>query len=240
MISGIEYFKSIYSTLPNWVEIMDKYNPEMLTKYTEFRAVAFRDSEVLSAIEKDELIAALNAGRLYKRSMLLHMEGAQKKGSHLENCVEYMLVASYYNKKEALECGLLAIKQFIENDKNIKLNLKDNYEHLLDVLIQIKEWMDEYGYDSYFVNYVLEGLNNAIELRELVFQQGVVSTNKKYLAYVGMFITELDGSNAYEAIHLALKNGVSEAELAELGYIIIFTAGIPTWFELSDYLGKGE
>ena len=30
--------------------------------------------------------------------------------------------------------------------------------------------------------------------------------------------------------------GVSEAELAEVGYLCILTAGIPSWFELSDHL----
>lgn len=53
MQSGIEYFKSIYTDLPQWVEIMHKYSPEMLTLILcFFRAEGFRDSEVLSALER--------------------------------------------------------------------------------------------------------------------------------------------------------------------------------------------
>ncbi len=236
MLSGIEYFKSIYTKLPQWVEVMHRYSPEMLTQYTNFRAVAFGDAE-LSAIEKDELIASLNAGRLYKRSMMLHTNGAQNKGSKLEDLVEYMLVAAYYNKKEALECGLFAIRQFIETEyPKAKLEIKSDYINLLDVVNQIYDWMKEFKYKTEFIKKVIDGLEDKKEFRDLVFNEGEVSSKRKYLAYAGMFITELDGSNALEAINMAKKNGVTDAELADMGYTIIFTAGIPSWFELSDYL----
>lgn len=233
MLSGIEYFKKMYTNVPNWVQVMHDYSPEMLTQYTQFRAEAFK-SGVVSDIEKDELIAAVNAGRLYPRSMNLHTAGAQNKGSKLEHLIEYFLVSAYYNRKEALIVALQAIKQFLEQDGKTVSEIKTEYNSLLDVLYQINEWTE--GYQQDFLNQVIDGLKNKKELRDLVFEEGQVSSKRKYLAYVGMFITELDGGNAIEAFNLAKANGVTDEELAELGYVIIFTSGIPSWFEMSDNL----
>lgn len=235
MKSGIDYFKSIYTELPKWVEIMHKYSPEMLNLYTEFRAEAFKDS-VISALEKDELIACFNAGRLYKRSMILHTEGAINKGSKLEDAVEYMLISAYYNRKEALYCGLFALKRYIERAREVELEIKNDYSNLKEIVLQINSWMKEYEYDNSFITKVIEGLDEGKELRNLVFEEGNVSSKRKYLAYAGMFITELDGSNAKEAVDMAKNNGVTDNELAEMGYVILFTSGIPSWFEISDHL----
>lgn len=233
MLSGIEYFRKMYKDVPNWVQVMHDYNPDMLTLYTQFRAEAFK-SNVLSDVEKDELIAAVNAGRLYRRSMCLHTAGAQNKGSRVEHLIEYFLIAAYYNGKEAHECSLFALKEYLERRDNLSLTIPNQFESLLDVLLLIQQWTKEY--DQTFLEKVIDGVQKGIELRKLVFETGLVSSQRKYLAYVGMFITELDGSNAKEAFAMARKNGVTDAELADLGYVIIFTSGIPSWFEMSDNL----
>ena len=66
MSEALEYFKKVYKDVPAWVQIMHDYNPNMLEYYTNIRSEAFK-SAVLSDVEKDELIAAFNAGRLYDR-----------------------------------------------------------------------------------------------------------------------------------------------------------------------------
>lgn len=45
--------------------------------------------------------------------MILHTQGAINKGSKLEDSVEYMLIAAYYNRKEGLECGLFGLREYI-------------------------------------------------------------------------------------------------------------------------------
>lgn len=233
MVQGLDYFKKMYSDVPNWVQVMHDYNPEMLTRYTEFRAEAFKES-VLTAIEKDELISALNAGRLYSRSMMLHSAGAHIKGGKLEDAIEYFLVAGHYNGIEALETSLRAIRQYLKEDGKEIPKCREEYRSISEIIEDLLTWTE--GYDQTFLKMVKEGLDNQESYESLVFKDGRIKSSRKYLAYVGMFITELDGPNSIEAFKFARENGVTDAELAELGYIIIFTSGIPSWFEMSDSL----
>lgn len=237
MLQGIEYFKKMYSDVPTWVQVMHDYSPEMLTQYTQFRAEAFKDG-VISALEKDELISAVNAGRLYARSMMLHSAGAQIKGGKVEDAIEYFLVAGHYGGVEALKISMRAVKQYLENDGKEVSPIKDEYRSILEFVDHLLEWTE--GYDQSFLLKVKDGLEEGQRFENLVFEEANVSASRKYLAYVGMFITELDGPNSVEAFKLAREYGVEDAEFAELGYVIIFTSGIPSWFEMSDNLEVKE
>ncbi|WP_342599191.1 hypothetical protein MHB48_17685 [Psychrobacillus sp. FSL H8-0483] len=44
------------------------------------------------------------------------------------------------------------------------------------------------------------------------------------------------GADAVSWIEKARAVGATEADLADVGYICILTAGIPSWFEISDSL----
>lgn len=227
MSEALEYFKKVYKNVPGWVQIMHDYNPKMLEYYTNIRSEAFK-SAVLSDKEKDELIAAFNAGRLYDRSMVYHTQAALNKGSKLEDLVEYFLVAYVYKGRPALERSLFAVAQYINDRDGKDLKPADGYNNLQEVVEQLKEWTCAPILDK-----VLENIEDP---EEVIMSAGAVSESRKYLALVGMYITELDGPGAKPHVDNARKHGVTEEELADLGYIIILTAGIPSWFELSDHL----
>ncbi len=227
MSEALEYFRKVYKDVPAWVQIMHDYNPKMLEYYTNIRSEAFK-SDVLSDIEKDELIAAFNAGRLYDRSMVYHTQAALNKGSKLEDLVEYFLVAYVYKGKEALEHSLLAVAQYINDKDGKNLEPAASYETLEDVVNQLKEWTGAPILDKVLAN--LE------DPEAVIMAAGSVSESRKYLALVGMYITELDGKGAGPHVENARQHGVTEEELADLGYVIILTSGIPSWFELSDHL----
>ena len=227
MSEALEYFKKVYKDVPAWVQIMHDYNPKMLEYYTNIRSEAFQ-SAVLSDIEKAELIAAFNAGRLYDRSMVYHTQAALNKGSKLDDLVEYFLVAYVYKGKEALEHSLLAVAQYINDKDGKNLEPAANYETLEEVVNQLKEWTGAPILDNVLAN--LE------DPKAVIMAAGTVSESRKYLALVGMYITELDGKGAGPHVENARKHGVTEEELADLGYVIILTSGIPSWFELSDHL----
>lgn len=229
MSEALEYFKKVYKDVPAWVQIMHDYNPNMLEYYTNIRSEAFK-SAVLSDVEKDELIAAFNAGRLYDRSMVYHTQAALNKGSKLEDLVEYFLVAYVYKGQAALEHALKAVAQYINDKEDDNKQPKTAYASLEEIIEQLKEWTGAPILDK-----VLAHIDDP---KEVIMSAGSVSESRKYLAMVGMYITELDGLGAAPHITNARTHGVTEEELADLGSIIILTAGIPSWFELSDHLYK--
>ena len=78
--------------------------------------------------------------------------------------------------------------------------------------------------------------NDPQEIEEKLLGDGHVSTRMKHLNMVGNYITQLRGAEAVVWMDKAREVGASEADLADVGYICILTAGIPSWFEISDSL----
>ncbi|ETI65866.1 carboxymuconolactone decarboxylase family protein [Neobacillus vireti] len=234
MTKGLTYFKEVYDTVPDWVQKMHDYNPMMLDTYTAIRGEAFSDG-ALSRKEKDVLIASMNAARLYPRSMLYHTKGAIDHGLTLPELVEYFLVAYLYNAA-ALKTSLEAFSYALQL-KGVDVEQLSTSPETIEEIIQVfVKWMGDE--DTRFIEETLEviksGKKAAIE--EKVLGEGKVSTRLKYLNMVGNYIVELRGKEAVAWIEKARRAGVSEADLADLGSICILTAGIPTWFELSDSL----
>ncbi|UUX35092.1 carboxymuconolactone decarboxylase family protein [Fundicoccus culcitae] len=232
-MSAIDYFKEVYGQVPNWVQVMHDYNPKMLEYYTQFRSEAFK-TDVLTDVEKDVLIAAVNAGKLYDRTMVAHTEAGTIKGLTFEELVEYFLVSYVYGGFKSLEISLKAIAAHLQLADGIKFEIKPTYQSVEEILEEIIKQTPTKNHS--FLQKVLNGLNEGELVRDLIFEKGFVTKEKKYVAYVGMYITEMRGKDAEQAIVEAKANGVTDAELVDLGFVIIFTAGIPTWFELSDHL----
>lgn len=238
MSKGLDYFKSVYKDVPAWVQIMNDYDSTMLDAYTEIRGQAFK-TNYLKDYEKDEIIAAVNAGRLYERSMTLHTIAGINKGSKLTDFVEYFLVSYVYYGLDSLVLSLKAVQHYLKEVNKVDVEIQE-YDNIVEVINDLIVWL---GDDADFLIKVREQLmtsTNADQTREILMQSGYVSKERKQLCLVGMFLTELDGEGAEEEIVKARAMNVSEAEMADLGYIIILTAGIPSWFELSDHLEKKE
>jgi len=58
----------------------------------------------------------------------------------------------------------------------------------------------------------------------------------KFILMTGIYTTTLQNKETDDWAKKSRDVGVVEAELAELGYICLLTAGIPSWFEMSDAL----
>lgn len=235
MSKGLDYFKKVYDVVPGWVQKMHDYSPEMLNYYTGLRGEAFSEG-ALSKKEKDVLVASMNAARLYPRSMVYHTKGAIDNGASIPELVEYFLVAYLYKGKEALRISLEAIYYACEL-KGIAAQKTEGDVHTLeDILAQIMKWMsnEESTFIEEIISIVKSGDLQAIE--EKILNEGKVSSRLKHLNMVGNYIAELRGKEAVTWIEKARLAGASEADLADLGYICILTAGIPAWFEISDSL----
>lgn len=239
MADGLAYFKQVYGDIPDWVNKMHTYSPEMLDYYTDFRGEAFKGN-ALSKKEKDQFIASANAGRLYNRSMMYHTKAAVGNGSTVEELAEYFLVAYLYKGVDALRLGLEAIAYAAE------LTGQENHAALAtegDSVAELLEGVIAYlpagsrSFSKDVLELVKENAGHD-RLEEKILSEGFIASPKKHLNMVAQYITELDGKGAAPWMQKAREKGATEAELADVGYVCILTAGIPAWFEISDSLLK--
>ncbi|PWA08028.1 carboxymuconolactone decarboxylase family protein [Pueribacillus theae] len=235
MSKGLAYFKEVYDTVPGWVQKMHDHSPRMLDTYTDIRGEAFSHA-MLSRKEKDVLVASMNAARLYARSMVYHTKGAIDNGLTIPELAEYFLVAYLYNGTASLKTSLEAFAYALQL-KGVEVGKQAKEpETVKDVIETIVKWMGDE--DSSFIVETLElvKLGNQQAIEDKILSDGKVSTRLKHLTMIGNYIVELRGRDAVPWIEKARKVGVSEADLADLGFVCILTAGIPAWFELSDSL----
>ena len=233
MSEALEYFRKVYDIVPGWVQKMHDYSPEVLDTYTGIRGEIMQDG-ALSRKEKDVLIAGMNAARLYARSMVYHTKGAVDFGSSVPEIVEYFLTAYLYKGVPALQTAVEAVRYALELNGTTVPEAEG--KEAAEILREIIGWLD--GEDTTYLEDVLSlvesGDQDAVERKLL--DSGLVPDRLKLLNMVGNHIVELDGKGAVPWMELARQAGASEAELADVGYICILTAGIPAWFELSDSL----
>ncbi|MEN1967833.1 carboxymuconolactone decarboxylase family protein [Lentibacillus sp. N15] len=235
MSNGLAYFKEVYDEVPRWVQKMHDYSPNVLDHYTNIRSEVMQDS-ALTRKEKDTLIASMNAARLYSRSMLYHTKGAIDHGLTVPELVEYFMVAYLYKGIPALHMSLDAISYALEL-KGVSVAKGDTELKTLKAVLEtiIGLLRDE---DTSFLEKLLDmaKMGDSKKIEKQILMDGQVSSKQKYINMVGNYITELRGKDAVHWIDKARLIGVTEAELADTGYICILTAGIPAWFEISDSL----
>lgn len=231
MLKGLAYFKEVYDTVPGWVQKMHDYSPEVLNFYTALRSEIMKDGALVRK-EKDILLASMNAARNYERSMVYHTKGAIDFGATLEELVEYFLV-SYLYSEDALKKAAVAL-QYAQSIQEIIVELSDETKSALEYLKLFQSWLPDH---STYIDEVIATIgDNKAALEAKILEDGFVSSKMKHLAMVGNFTAELDGKGAASWIERARQAGASEAELADVGYICVLTAGIPAWFEISDLL----
>jgi alkylhydroperoxidase/carboxymuconolactone decarboxylase family protein YurZ len=235
MSKGLEYFKEVYDVVPDWVQKMHDYSPNALDHYTSLRGDIMLDG-ALSRKEKDILLVGMNAARLYARSMVYHTKGAIDFGAAIPELVEYLLVAYLYKGTDSIKTALKSL-EYALSLKGIEVKPfekeTDSVEELIQVMI---DWMGDE--DTTFIKEVQSIISSGDEnkLFEKLLSDGVVSTTMKHLLLVGIYITELQGEEAAPKIKAAREHGATEAQLADVGFICMLTAGIPAWFEMSDSL----
>ena len=235
MADGLDYFKQVYGTVPTWIRTMHAHNPNMLTHYTALRSEAFA-AAALSGRDKDELVMAVNMARLYAPSMLNHVKGAVAGGMGIAHAIEYALVAYIYRGEAALLLSLEAIAAVLVLQGQVVPTALRTATTVSEALAACSEvtTAEHRAYLAMVTPLVVNQQHG--ELVSAVFKPGVVGTNMKLLAMLGNHIVGLKGQQAHGWLQQARQAGVSDAELADLGFVCLLTAGIPAWFELCDLL----
>lgn len=239
MSKALDYFKEVYDEVPGWVQKMHDYSPAVLDTYTGIRGEIMQDGS-LSRKEKDALIASMNAARLYSRSMLFHTKGAIDFGYTVPELAEFFLTSYLYKGDRALTMALEAISYALELQGKPIVQPDPAPEQAADSLKTIIDWLD--GEDTSYLKETLAVIHsgNPEEIEAKILGDGLLSSRLKQLNMAGNFIVELNGKGAAPWMEKARTAGASEADLADIGYICILTAGIPAWFELSDSLKTTE
>lgn len=239
MSKALDYFKEVYDVVPGWVQKMHDYSPAVLDTYTGIRGEIMQDG-ALSRKEKDALIASMNAARLYSRSMLFHTKGAIDFGYTVPELAEFFLTSYLYKGDKALALSLEAISYAFELQGEKVAQPTQVPERAEDSLKIIIDWLD--GEDTAYLEETLAliAAGNQEDVQAQILGDGLISSRLKHLNMAGNFIVELNGKGAAPWMDKARTAGASEADLADIGYICILTAGIPAWFELSDSLKTTE
>ncbi len=235
MASGLEYFKKVYDIVPGWVQKMHDYNPAMLDHYTALRGAAMAEG-VLSVKEKDILLVGINSARHYARSMVYHTKGAIDGGASLGELAEYLLVAYNYGGERALQIGLQSFEYALE----LTGTQAEKISHDATA-IDIVRYYSHFTYTSESKKYYEQLLSlfvtgNENALTDKLLASNVVDEQMKYILMTGIYTTALKNTETDYWTKKAREKGVDEPCLAELGYICLLTAGIPSWFEISDAL----
>lgn len=235
MSTGLEYFKKVYDVIPGWVQKMHDYNPEMLQHYTALRGAAMSDG-ALSVKEKDILLVGMNAARLYARSMVYHTKGSIDGGASLQELAEYLLVSYNYGGEKALQIGLQSFEYALELTKTDA----NKIPHGTDAS-GIARFYGQFAQGDLSKAY-FEQLANLFDgtdvnaLKNKLLETNSVTTQMKHILMTGIYTTTLNNKETNTWAQKAREVGVQEAQLAELGYACLLTAGIPAWFEISDTL----
>lgn len=235
MSKALDYFKEVYDTVPGWVQKMHDYSPAVLDTYTGIRGEIMQDG-ALSRKEKDALIASMNAARVYKRSMIFHTKGAIDFGYSVPELAEFFLTAYLYKGDPALKLSLDAVAYALELKGKTVTAPANTDASAVSSLQTIIGWLE--GENTSYLEDVLALIRagDQSQLEDKILADGLVSSRLKHLNMAGNFIVELNGEGAAPWMERARAAGASEADLADIGYICILTAGIPAWFELSDSL----
>ncbi len=235
MATGLDYFKKVYDVIPGWVQKMHDYNPAMLDHYTALRGAAMAEG-VLSVKEKDILLVGINSARHYARSMVYHTKGAIDGGATLEELAEYLLVAYNYGGEKALQIGLQSFEYALElsGTPTEKISHDATAIEIIRYYAQFASSDDRKDYYEQLIILFMDDNENA--LTEKLLASNVVDEQMKYILMTGIYTTMLQNAETDYWANKAREKGVEEPQLAELGYICLLTAGIPSWFEISDAL----
>lgn len=235
MATGLEYFKKVYDVVPGWVQKMHDYNPAMLDHYTALRGAAMADG-VLSVKEKDILLVGMNSARHYARSMVYHTKGAIDGGASLGELAEYLLVAYNYGGEKALQIGLQSFEYALEltGTEAEKISHDVTATDIVRYYAHFASTDESKEYYEQLISLFVTGDENALSFKLL--ESNVVDEQMKYILMTGIYTTVLKNAETDYWAKKAREKGVDEPRLAELGYICLLTAGIPSWFEISDAL----
>ncbi|MGF6952827.1 alkylhydroperoxidase/carboxymuconolactone decarboxylase family protein YurZ [Neobacillus sp. B4I6] len=241
--NGLEFFERVYGQVPDWVAKMHHFAPKALEYYTKLRGEILVDG-ALSKKEKELILVGINAARRYERSMIYHTKGAIDSGASIEEVADVLATCIISRGIPAWFTGVKAIEYAVSyvgkeefnaappgDEESFFASLADyNSYYEKEVGGELPNWVKVL---NQFNPSVLERYT---DLRRTVLKDNVVSRKLKELVLVGINVAEMYPRGIELHVQGAKKYGATEAEIADVSLVALLTAGIPAWFEGSDYL----
>ncbi|MGM8215845.1 carboxymuconolactone decarboxylase family protein [Bacillaceae bacterium W0354] len=238
----LEYFKKVYDKVPDWVQTMHDYVPSALEYYTKLRNEIMVDG-ALSKKEKELILVGVNAARRYEKSMIFHTKGAVDSGATIEELVETLTPCILIRGIPAWLEGVKALdyaRGYMErhSDKDKVETPVDHFESVEDAVNYFKD--EAGGVELDWVKQLKEEADYALlhygQLRSGILKDGHLSRKMKELILVGINVSERYPKGVEIHVNGAKKFGATNQELAEVALVGLLTAGIPAWFEITDFI----
>ncbi len=241
MTNPIDFFKEVYGAVPDWVEKMNKYSSNSLQHYFNLRNNILVEGH-LSRKEKELILVGINAARRYERSMIYHTKGALDAGATVVELSEILTTCIISRGIPAWLEGMKAI-QYAEaylqksSDQSVGNNAVVELQNAEDALVYYQEAMGAVPKWANLLNtYEPNVLVAYSNLRKEVLRDGSLSRKTKELLLIGINVSERYKEGTRIHVEGARKLGATDEEIAEVTLTALLTAGIPAWFEGSDFL----
>ncbi|HEY8450382.1 MAG TPA: carboxymuconolactone decarboxylase family protein [Bacillota bacterium] len=247
----LQAFAGIYGEVPGWVRALAAASPAALEGYYDLRSASLPDG-ALPRRYKELILVAINAGRRYEPSMLMHTRGAVQAGAGVAEIIEILLPCILSRGIPAWFTGMKAVELAAEltgeqgaarpgsagGDGGTADSASfDAAAYFRADLGSVPAWAE-----------ALQAASPAAAqayaaLRAVILRDGVLPRWLKELALAGINAAERYPEGFELHARTALRLGATRAQLAETLLVAVLTAGIPAWFtgaSLLQELGSGE
>ncbi|WP_028551151.1 carboxymuconolactone decarboxylase family protein [Paenibacillus sp. UNC451MF] len=240
----LKYYEEVYGKVPEWVDMLYHFSPKAMEHYTLLRNEILVDG-ALPRKEKELILVGVNAARRYERSMIYHTQGAVDAGANLEEIADVVAACIISRGIPAWFTGMKAI-QFAAEYLGIEGTEVKEYNGELPSITSLEDAYAYYEKESGLTPswaQLLEKANPSAmvgytNLRNVVLRDHVVSRKLKELVLIGVNLAERYPEGVQVHVNGAKKWGATDAEIAEVSLVCVLTAGIPSWFEISEFLQK--
>jgi alkylhydroperoxidase/carboxymuconolactone decarboxylase family protein YurZ len=241
---ALAFFERVYGEVPEWVRTMHEQRPEALSDYLTLRRTVM-EKGALSRKEKEWILVGVNAARRYERSMLYHTRGAVDAGSTVSELAEILLPCILSRGLPAWLEGYKALTYAEQYLSQRGHDREEVTEATVPSITTVEEALiyfsgeaggDQPEWVSLMNVYAPGTLRDYANLRKLALGDGLVPRKMKELVLVGINLSERYPNGVSLHVTSARRLGATNDELADVALTCALTAGIPAWFELSDFL----
>lgn len=228
---------------PDWFKGLKEYQSQALVHLKNFKEEVMSEG-VISRKDKELILVGINAARRHEDSMLYHTKNAANSGATINELVEILTPCILSRGIPAWFEGVNAIQFFniyTKKEPRKKYNSYTNYIDLKSVDDVIEYFKTEAGgvkseWVEVMEREVSEILLHYGNLRASILKDGVVSRKLKEFVLIGINIAERYEKGAELHIRSARKLGATDQEITEVVVTSLLTAGIPAWFEGSEFI----
>jgi alkylhydroperoxidase/carboxymuconolactone decarboxylase family protein YurZ len=238
--NALEYFENVYGQVPEWASKMHQFSPAALDHYTALRNEILVKGKMQQK-DKELILVGINAARRYERSMLYHTKGAIDAGATVEEIIEIISTCIISRGIPAWMTGVKAITYALEDLKGKYVN---EPVHKEKGFTSVEECMNFFSngsgnvpdWLSLLAKHNPDVLVQYCSLRKVVLKEQAVSRKLKELLLIGINVCERYKEGVELHVKGAKNFGATNEEIAEVSLVGLLTAGIPAWFEGSDFL----